>query len=99
MRLWAVLLFLPALGGCGGTTSTPKGDGSQEDTTGGAVAGGDESPDNKAPGEREWPRAHTSDVAALAFSPDGKTLASASWDRTIKLWDFPAGKVRHTLKG
>ena len=35
----------------------------------------------------------------MAFSPDGKTLASGSWDRTIKLWDVATGKEQATLKG
>ena len=35
----------------------------------------------------ERPRFHRSSVYALAFSPDGKTLASGSTDATAKLWD------------
>jgi WD40 repeat protein len=42
---------------------------------------------------------HTNAVVAVAFSPDSKTLASASHDGTLKLWDMTTGKERATLQG
>lgn len=36
-------------------------------------------------------KGHTSRVSSVAFSPDGFTLASGSWDDTVFLWDVRNG--------
>jgi WD40 repeat protein len=38
-------------------------------------------------------------VYSVAFSREGKTLASGSDDSTVKLWDAASGAVLQTLKG
>src|SRR5207244_1528238 len=35
---------------------------------------------------------HLSAVYALAFAPDGRTLASGSFDRTVRLWETASGQ-------
>ena len=37
---------------------------------------------------------HTAPIVALAVSPDGATLASASWDQTVRLWPLAGGAPR-----
>jgi WD40 repeat protein len=38
-------------------------------------------------------------VQTVAYSPDGKTLASGSWDDTIRVWDVATGKEKASFKG
>jgi WD40 repeat protein/tRNA A-37 threonylcarbamoyl transferase component Bud32 len=44
-------------------------------------------------------RGHTDGVRGVSFSPDGKRLASASDDGTIRVWDATTGQQLLTLKG
>ncbi len=42
---------------------------------------------------------HSDQVRSVAFSPDGKTLASGSDDKTVKLWNVADGKELRSLSG
>ena len=42
---------------------------------------------------------HGMDITAVAFSPDGKTLATGGSDRLVKLWDLANGHEKLTLSG
>ncbi len=37
-------------------------------------------------------KGHTASVSSVAFSPDGKTLASGSYDWAVSVWDVATGE-------
>ncbi|CAD8184322.1 unnamed protein product [Paramecium pentaurelia] len=42
---------------------------------------------------------HSGTVLSVCFSPDGNTLASGSWDNSIRLWDVKTGQQKAKLDG
>lgn len=42
---------------------------------------------------------HTGPVQTLAFSPDARHLATASWDNTVRLWETASGQQLAVLPG
>ena len=69
----------------------------------GATTGG---PERAAPARpvvlqpsRQLPRMHSAGLRAVAFSPDGKVLATGGMDKNIFLWDTQTWQARGPLEG
>lgn len=48
---------------------------------------------------RTWSLAHELPIADIAFSHDGRLLATAGWDEVVGIWDLATGEQIHKLHG
>jgi WD40 repeat protein len=71
------------------------------------VLGGADKPAEPKPVEKEKPNpnllhlleGHTGPVLGVAYSPDGKRIASASADKSVRVWNAKTGEAMATLAG
>src|SRR5206468_878031 len=74
----------------------PGGPGPGGPGSGGPGSGG-RGPGGLGGGFSSTLQGHTDWVQAVAFSPDGRFLATASLDRSIRLWDAESGEQIQAL--
>jgi len=43
-------------------------------------------------------QAHTNAVFSVSYSPNGRVLVSAGWDKTMKIWDAETFELKHTFE-
>jgi len=44
-------------------------------------------------------KGHTAEITSAAYSPDGKRIVSASFDKSLRIWEAVSGQELLTLKG
>jgi RNA polymerase sigma factor (sigma-70 family) len=90
LRLTAAVVLSVGLVTTGGALAPPQAEESKQETNKVAVA-----PDDQ-PGPTA---AYPNSVMAVAFAPDGKTIAASTLDKAVTLWDATTGELRSTMNG